>query len=632
MFVGPVFAREVAVTPRRPRLYIYRAVYVAALFVLICTAWLIMAGTQVIRNVGDMARFGALLFQVLAPLQVALVVFFAAFSSAAAVSQEKDRRTLILLLMTRLNNVELVLGKLLASLLPVLVMLVAAVPLFCLTVLFGGVSFVQVARVFAVTLAAVLAAGSLGSTLALWREKTFQTLALTSLIIVAWIGVWETAAVWGSQISILDRTLSHWAVAFHPVRAVLVAAQPWAADGARDHQGYAVALFCLMASAITVGLNVWAIWRVRRWNPSREVRASAGREPVPNESIWGVEYDLAQKAATGSKESESAAAPNLSAADQARSGHVDAQLRQTRRAIKTREVWDNPVLWREICTWAYGRKVILIRAAYVLLVLAAAVGLFVTAGADGAPESASGLAARVPAAARLLGPFFLLSLVIVNALAVTSITNERDGLALDLLLATDISSKEFVFGKLLGVFWVTKLMVLAPVLLCLGLWCAGGIGRENLCYVIGGLMVLNVFVATLGVHCGMTYANSRTAIGVSLGTVFFLFLGVVTCILMIISFSGSFQGQLAPFLAFILGGGVGLYVSLGARNPSSAIGVASILVPFATFYAITSFVLEYTLSVFLVTLAAYGFTTAALLIPAVYEFDVEMGRTSGPQE
>jgi hypothetical protein len=36
--------------------------------------------------------------------------------------------------------------------------------------------------------------------------------------------------------------------------------------------------------------------------------------------------------------------------------------------------------------------------------------------------------------------------------------------------------------------------------------------------------------------------------------------------------------------------------------------------------------------VFLVTLAAYGFTTAALLIPAVYEFDVEMGRTSGPQE
>ena len=71
---------------------------------------------------------------------------------------------------------------------------------------------------------------------------------------------------------------------------------------------------------------------------------------------------------------------------------------------------------------------------------------------------------------------------------------------------------------------------------------------------------------------------------------------------------------------------------LGIRNPSTAICVASLLVPFATFYAITSFILEYTLSVFLVTAAAYGFTTAALMIPAIYEFDVEMGRTSAPQE
>ena len=29
---------------------------------------------------------------------------------------------------------------------------------------------------------------------------------------------------------------------------------------------------------------------------------------------------------------------------------------------KTRQVWDNPILWREIATWAYGRKVLVIRA------------------------------------------------------------------------------------------------------------------------------------------------------------------------------------------------------------------------------------------------------------------------------
>ena len=56
--------------------------------------------------------------------------------------------------------------------------------------------------------------------------------------------------------------------------------------------------------------------------------------------------------------------------------------------------------------------------------------------------------------------------------------------------------------------------------------------------------------------------------------------------------------------------------------------MASFLCPFATFYAITSFLLDYTLGVFLVTIGAYGFTTAAMLIPAIYEFDVATGRTT----
>ena len=133
----------------------------------------------------------------------------------------------------------------------------------------------------------------------------------------------------------------------------------------------------------------------------------------------------------------------------------------------------------------------------------------------------------------------------------------------------------------------------------------------------------------LGVHAGMSYGNSRTAIGVSLGTVFFLFVGIATCMRMMIAFSGSFHWQIQPFLAFMLGGGVGLYAALGSRNPSLAIGVASMLCPIATFWAITSFLLQYTLGVFLVTVVTYGFATAAMLVPAIFEFDVATGRTTG---
>jgi hypothetical protein len=217
-------------------------------------------------------------------------------------------------------------------------------------------------------------------------------------------------------------------------------------------------------------------------------------------------------------------------------------------------------------------------------------------------------------------------------LAVTSITTERDGRSLDLLLVTDLTPGEFLLGKFWGVCWVNKEMILLPIALCVQLWWLEALDLQDFCYVVGGLLVLDLFVAVLGIHSGMNYANSRAAISVSLGTVFFLFLGIATCIVMMISFSGAFQIQLAPFLAFILGGGFGLYVALGARNPSSAILVASLSLPFFTFYAITSFLMDFTLAVFLVVAVAYSFAAAAMIVPALSEFDFAMGRSATDEE
>src|SRR5207248_8581920 len=102
-----------------------------------------------------------------------------------------------------------------------------------------------------------------------------------------------------------------------------------------------------------------------------------------------------------------------------------------------------------------------------------------------------------------------------NAQGVTSLTNERDAKALDLLLVTDVSAREFVFGKLGGIFYNTKEMVALPLVICLALWLFAGISAENLVYLACGLLVMDVFVAMLGVHTGMAYANSRTAIATS---------------------------------------------------------------------------------------------------------------------
>ena len=95
-----------------------------------------------------------------------------------------------------------------------------------------------------------------------------------------------------------------------------------------------------------------------------------------------------------------------------------------------------------------------------------------------------------------------------------------------------------------------------------------------------------------------------------------------------VAFGGSFELQLAPVLAAIVGGAVGLYAALSARNPSPAIGWTSALLPSLTFVAITGFLQGSSLQVFLTVLVAYGFGTLALLVPAIAAFDLLTGRTT----
>jgi hypothetical protein len=235
----------------------------------------------------------------------------------------------------------------------------------------------------------------------------------------------------------------------------------------------------------------------------------------------------------------------------------------------------------------------------------------------------------VPAAAKPLITLLVIGLILLNALAVTSLTNERDSRALDLLLVTDLSPKEIVFGKLGGALYNAKEMILLPIALCAYLWVSDAmISTENFAFLLCGITVMNAFTAMLGIHTGMNYANSRTAIATSIGTLLFLFLGVATCMRIMLAFSNSFDYQFTTFLGFIAGGSIGLYAALNWRVRSNALTLVACIAPLATIIAITSYLVGNFGAVFLLTVATYGFATWAMLVPAIYVFDVATGRTT----
>lgn len=622
MLVGPIFFRELAVTPRRRSFFLGRLLYPLTLFFFMYTAWLLVAGTgsQAIRNVGDMSQFGIVLLNLLAPIQLALLSFMAAIQATSAIAVEKDRNTLLLLLLTRLNNSELVLGRLFGSLLPSLVNLALAVPIFMAVILFGGTSPAQVFWIFVVTVAGVVLAGSWGAFVGFWREKSFQALAMALMGIVTWVALWEFLAGAGWRIAgVPAQTIGVW---FSPLRAVA------AASDAMVGRTYLQTMvpFCAVTGVLIVALNGMAIWRVRHWNSGRELRPTAGADS--GVTIWGAEHDLSlEPGADQARVAAVAARDTGSAASRAGAGEGE-RVSPMVGSRPSRAVWSNPVLWREMRTWAYGRKILLIRVAYwsISLAVLLATLYLVSNKLALAADPASNI--YLPTIMKLGMPFLFVSLMIINSLGVTSITSERDAKSLDLLLVTDLTPREILFGKLWGVLFVTLDSIVFPLLFCGLMFAFGLLSGENLVFIVLGLSVLSVFAAMLGIHCGRSFPTSRPAILASLGTLFFVFLGTVTCMLLLVSFAGNVDSQLAAFLTFIVGGGIGLFWVLGAHTPSAALFTASILMPIGMFHAMTSLLLRQYMFVFLDVVVIFAFAVVAMVIPALSDFSYS---TSSPR-
>ena len=600
--LGPIFNREFRTVPRRDRHHTARVAALGLLWVIGITAWQATVGFTKDAALGETARFGILLFQIISFVQLTLLLFFSALSAASTVSQEKDRRTFVLLLLTDMRDYEIVLGKMLGSLLPIAILFAVTVPYFALVLLLGGVSGAQVTQAVVLMAATAIAAGSLGALVALWRERTFQALALAVLALVFYLFVVQGV---GIAVRLLTGADASMVVAWlDPFTAMLYVLEPPGTEPAiPPAYGFAIAML-----ALSVALNAFGIWKLRKWNPSGE--------PV-------------QQREAGDDDSDDS--PEVRAKAHAAPGVA-------------RQVWANPILWREIRTLAYGRRPLLVKVAYGVVI--ALIAYFAV------QQLHDPYAKPAFAAAYGLVPATVLSLLLVSAQAVTSITSERDGKALDLLLVTDVSPKEFVFGKLGGVLYNTKEFILPPLIFAIYYAFAGALAytREDeiaiarnfipmLC-TLGAILILVAFVMTLGLHVALRIEQSRLSIVHTLGTVFFLSVGALVSIYLIVINGGSLGNQLLSFSAFIGLGIGGLWWVLSADRPSAALTLASVLCPLAMFYSVVNILIAKPGSQessdpmvpFLVIATAFGFTITAMLVPLLSEFDVALGRTTADQE
>ncbi len=651
--LGPIFSREALTVPRRAGHYVMRVAFLGVLWVLGLTAWQLAVGWSRTPTLGDAARFGQTLFQIYTGVQLFLVIFFAAQAAATAIIQEKDRRTFVLLLITDMRNHEIVLGKVLGSLLHMALLLASMVPVLGLLMLLGGVMPGQVVGAVLLLGGAAVAAASLGGLIALWLDSSFMTLAFTILGIVLYplLAAWDLSVfagvllwvllasilvalgsrlgrgprgrvLWGAALGLAlpaaaalawglsswdlfrewEPTLRPWLSPFHAWMTVAFPDPAVAESAVPPAAGFAVAMLVW-----SILLNVWGILRLRAWNPSGE---PVQQREAPEDAEAEERDRLKAHAAPG----------------------------------RAREVWANPILWREVRTRAYGRRVLLVKLMYFAVLAVIAYAAVWPALYPSGPVSGY---------APLLGlvPVGVISLLLVASQAVTAITSERARGALDLLLVTDLTPQEFIFGKLGGILWNAKEYLLPPLLLALVYGAYLLLAKppadhpelratanvEATACLLGSTAVLLAFAVVLGLHVSLRTDKSRLAIANTLGTVFFLTAGTLVCIYLILINGGRFEYQWLSFIFFVAAGIGGLWWVLSGGRPSAALTIASWACPIGVFYTVVNLVVAKPgtqetadpLVPFLVIVGAFGFTLAAMLVPLVSEFDVALGRTTG---
>jgi len=197
------------------------------------------------------AQVGATVFTFLAFIQISLISMFAPALAAGAISGERERQTLDVLLVSRVSALGIVWGKLVASVAFMLLLILAALPLFAAVFLFGGIDAEQflVTQLLTVTTAVSLGATSLFLS-AVFRRTLTSTVAsygaafasLVGTLVVGWLA---TIVIWQRE-GTLGQTLSdvHPFVFANPLYALYIVLT--SANGAPMSLGKTIALLFLV--------------------------------------------------------------------------------------------------------------------------------------------------------------------------------------------------------------------------------------------------------------------------------------------------------------------------------------------------------------------------------------------------
>lgn len=159
LLINPVLNKEIKLRFRSFKNFLGIFLFLAICGA-VCLAFIFIE-TQVSHD-GFTAANSRNLFILLSMGQLGLIIFITPGLTAGAISGEREKQTLNIMLTTQQSSTSIILSKLFSSILFLLLMLVASLPLYSIVFLYGGVSPQMVFIIFGYLLLTMLTIGSIG--------------------------------------------------------------------------------------------------------------------------------------------------------------------------------------------------------------------------------------------------------------------------------------------------------------------------------------------------------------------------------------------------------------------------------------------------------------------------------------
>ena len=159
MKINPVWRKELMLSMRSIRFPLTLSISIGVL-----SGLLILVFDGILSSVrygGNLSGLVGLYFTVTL-IEFILIGMISPTLTASAICGERERGTLDILLSTKMSPLSIILGKLLASLSKVVLLIIASTPVFAITLSLGGVSIVNIIQMILLYIMTAIFCGSVG--------------------------------------------------------------------------------------------------------------------------------------------------------------------------------------------------------------------------------------------------------------------------------------------------------------------------------------------------------------------------------------------------------------------------------------------------------------------------------------